>query len=209
MGFFRFMAAQFRKPNGWFGTRILAPVMNHGNRKLIESALTMLDIKPQHQVLEIGFGGGSALGYACKRLRGGIVTGIDFSQDMVDRAQDRFRREIAESRMAVQFGDISKLPFPDASFDCVFTINTIYFWPDTMKGMEEIRRVLKPDGRVAVGYRSKEVLGRLPIAQYGFQLFDPEEVADLMRQAGFSGIQMNRGVVSKMYDNVVTVGTRR
>ncbi len=208
MGFFRFMSAQFRKPSGWFGTRILAPMMNHGNRKLVESALTMLDIQPQHQILEIGFGGGSALAYTCKRLRTGKVIGVDFSRDMVESAESRFRREIAENRMAVQWGEVSSLPFTDVSFDRVFTINTIYFWPDTMQGLGEIRRVLKQGGRLAIGYRSKEVLQRLPIAQYGFRLFDPEEVADLLKQAGFSEIQTDRGVVGKMYDNVVTVGIR-
>jgi ubiquinone/menaquinone biosynthesis C-methylase UbiE len=85
----------------------------------------------------------------------------------------------------VQLGDISHLPFHAAAFDRVFTINTIYLWPDTLQGLTEIRRVLKDGGLAAVSLRSKEKMQRHGVTDYDFHLFSKDEVADLMRKVGF------------------------
>ncbi len=204
----RFMASQLRKPSGWFGSLVLSRVMNFGNRQLIESTLSLLDLSPAHQVLEVGFGGGSALSHLSKLLSGGVAWGIDISPDMVRRAERRFCRQIAAGRLRVQLGDICRLPFADAAFDRVFTINTIYFWPEALQGLGEIRRVLKAGGLAAVSLRSKEKMQRVAITKYGFRLFSPQEVADLMLQAGFSDVRVDHRDRNKLYDDVIVVGTR-
>jgi cyclopropane fatty-acyl-phospholipid synthase-like methyltransferase len=75
----KFMAAQLRQPTGWFGSLFLGRMMNRVNRQIIGSTLELLDVQPQHQVLEIGFGGGSALTRLSQRLTSGLATGVDFS----------------------------------------------------------------------------------------------------------------------------------
>jgi ubiquinone/menaquinone biosynthesis C-methylase UbiE len=150
MGMQQFMAAQLSKPSGLFGSLVLGRIMNRVNRKIVERTLELLELSPNHQVLEIGFGGGVALSLLTKRLTSGVVSGVDFSADMVRCAERNFQREIGEGRVRVQFGDVSELPFPEGVFDRVFTINTIYFWPDTSRGLAEIRRVLKNDGRAGL-----------------------------------------------------------
>ena len=70
------------------------------------------------------------------RLTAGVVTGLDFSPEMVREAERRFPHEIVTGRLRVQLGDIASLPFAPARFDRVFTINTIYFWPDTVQGFQ-------------------------------------------------------------------------
>jgi arsenite methyltransferase len=203
----RFMASQLRKPTGWFGSRVVSRMMNRGNRQIIEGTLALLELRPQDDVLEIGFGGGSALLELSRRLRSGVVAGIDISPDLVRRAQSRFRREIAEGRVRVQLGDISHLPFPAAAFDRAFTINTIYFWPDALQGLSEIRRVLKDGGLAAVSLRSKEKMQRYAVTKYDFQLFSKGEVADLMRQVGFRNVSVDHRDEDKWYDQVIVVGT--
>lgn len=203
----RFMASQLRKPTGWFGSRVVSRMMNRGNRQIIEGTLALLELRPQDDVLEIGFGGGSALLELSRRLRSGVVAGIDISPDLVRRAQSRFRREIAEGRVRVQLGDISHLPFPAAAFDRAFTINIIYFWPDALQGLSEIRRVLKDGGLAAVSLRSKEKMQRYAVTKYDFQLFSKGEVADLMRQVGFRNVSVDHRDEDKWYDQVIVVGT--
>jgi len=203
----RFMASQLRKPTGWFGSLVVSRMMNRGNRKIIESTLALLELRPQDHVLEIGFGGGSALLGLSRRLRNGVVSGIDISPDLVRQAERRFRREIAEGRLSVQLGNISHLPFPAAAFDRAFTVNTVYFWPDALQGLSEIRRVLKDGGLAAVSLRSKEKMQRYTMTKYDFQLFSKDEVADLMRQAGFRNISVDHRDEDNWYDQVIVVGT--
>jgi ubiquinone/menaquinone biosynthesis C-methylase UbiE len=204
----RFLASQLRKPSGWFGSLVFGRLMNRGNRRIIDSTLALLDLNPQHHVLEIGFGGGVSLSLVLERLSSGVVCGVDFSREMVRQAERRFRREIEKGRLRIQFGDISSLPFANGIFDRVFTVNTIYFWPDAARGMSEIYRILKEDGIAAVGLRSKEKMEKYPISKYDFRLFSPVEVANLMSQTGFRSIRVEHRDRDRLYDQVIVVGSR-
>lgn len=204
----RFMAAQLRQPSGWFGSLVVSRLMNRANRKIIDSTLELLQVSPQNQVLEIGFGGGAAISLLTKRLSTGVVSGVDISADLVRQAERRFQREIAEGRVRVQLGDISHLPFANGIFDRVFTINTIYFWPNTLQGFAEIRRVLKNDGLAIVSLRSKETMQDYAVTKYDFRLFLPDEAADLMRQAGFRDVRVEQRHQGKMFNEVLVVGVR-
>jgi ubiquinone/menaquinone biosynthesis C-methylase UbiE len=134
---------------------------------------------------------------------------VDFSADMVRRAERRFRKEIAAGRMEVQLGDVSQLPYPDESFDRGLTVNTIYFWPDALKGLGEIRRVLKPQGRVAVAIRSKEKMSKYQFTTHGFRLFSTDELAGLMQMAGFRALRVEHRDQERTYDQVIVVGSSR
>jgi SAM-dependent methyltransferase len=208
MLFQRHIASQLRQPSGWFGSIVVSRLMNRVNRKIIDSTIALLELRPQHRVLEIGFGGGSALVRLVRTLSGGQVSGIDPSSDLVRQAERRFRREIAQGRVQIQLGNVSGLPFPDAIFDRVFTINTIYFWSDALQGLVEIRRVLKDSGRAAISIRSREHMEKVALTNYDFRLFSPEEVADLMRQAGFRDVRIDHRDRGKLYDQAIIFGTR-
>jgi ubiquinone/menaquinone biosynthesis C-methylase UbiE len=50
----------------------------------------------------------------------------------------------------LQLGTAEALPFDDVSFDIVVSANSIFFWPDQPAGIQEIYRVLKPGGQIAL-----------------------------------------------------------
>ncbi|MBZ5616184.1 MAG: methyltransferase domain-containing protein [Acidobacteriia bacterium] len=201
-----FMAEQLRKPSGWFGSVILRRLLNRMNMAIVESTLSRLRLEPYHQILEIGFGGGDAMALISRCLTTGVVSGVDFSPEMVREAERRFRREIANGRLRVQLGDIAALPFASATFDRVFTINTIYFWPDTVQGFGEIRRVLKSGGLAVIALRSRENMERISFTQHGFRLFSPPEVPLLMQQAGFTNVELTHERRGTRYDEVLVSG---
>jgi len=124
---------------------------------------------PAPQVLEIGPGPGGLAVELARRVRDLRLTGLDIDPAMVERAVLRARREGLDDRLAFIVGDVSALPFPDASFDLVTSSFSVHHWPDGSAGFAEIRRVLRPRGR-AIVYDLPDWWGRfetkaLPLAE--------------------------------------------
>jgi len=207
MGLQRFMAAQLRRPKGWFGAFVMSRFLNRVNGQIVDRTLTLLDTRAEHSILEIGFGG-SALSRLAKEAGSGVITGVDISPEMIRQAERRFRHEIETGRLRLQLGDVTHLPFAAGVFDRVFTINTIYFWPDALRCLGEIYRVLKPDGLAAISIRSKEKMQKRAVTKYDFCLFSADDVARLMGQAGFREIRVDHRDQDKWYDQVIVVGSR-
>ena len=207
MGLQRFMAAQLRRPKGWFGAFVMSRFLNRVNGQIVDRTLTLLDTRAEHSILEIGFGG-SALSRLAKEAGSGVITGVDISPEMIRQAERRFRHGIETGRLRLQLGDVTHLPFAAGVFDRVFTINTIYFWPDALRCLGEIYRVLKPDGLAAISIRSKEKMQKRAVTKYDFCLFSADDVARLMGQAGFREIRVDHRDQDKWYDQVIVVGSR-
>ncbi len=140
---------QLRRPHGPLAP-VTARLLNVVNRPINSWAVATLDLSGSEDVLDIGFGGGVGLGMVLRRLTTGRATGIDISDEMVREAPNRFPREIATGRLRVACGDVAALPFDDASFDRVYSVNTVFFWPDVARGLTEINRVLPPGGRLVI-----------------------------------------------------------
>ena len=65
------------------------------------------------------------------------------------------------------------MPYADGTFDKVCTVNTLYFWPSPLENVREMRRVMKPGGRLVVAFRSRESLQRAAKKLlYGITLYD-------------------------------------
>jgi ubiquinone/menaquinone biosynthesis C-methylase UbiE len=195
-------------PSGWFGATIVSKIMNRVNKAIINSTIEVLQIEPGLQILEIGFGGGTALSQIAARLQTGAVCGVDISPDLVHKAERKFRKEIAEGRVRILSGDVSQLPFSNHAFDRVFTINTIYFWPDPRQGMSEILRVLRNEGRAIVSLRSKETMQNYAVTKYDFQLYLPEDAAALMRRAGFRNVHVDLRREGTLTNEILVLGTK-
>ena len=99
-------------------------------------------VRPGDRVLDACCGTGD-LAVAALRA-GATVTGLDFSERMLERA----RRKSAEIEW-VQ-GDAEQLPFEDASFDAATVGFGVRNLADLERGLAELRRVLRPGGRVAI-----------------------------------------------------------
>lgn len=179
MGLWDTISKQLSHPSG-FGGRIVAGLMNRGNAGMNAAAIERLALEPGDKVLDLGFGGGAAL--AALRDTGANVTGVDRATDMVVAARK------AHPDMTFAEGGVDDLPFGDGAFEAVLSVNTVYFWPDLPTALTEVRRVLAPGGRLALGIRDPEVMTR--VSREVFTIRAPAEVADAARAAGFSGVQL-------------------
>lgn len=74
------------------------------------------------------------------------VTGIDISEKMLEKAEEK--RKMCKAAVELVRADVQVLGFADASFDTAVTSCTFCSVPDPLKGLKEIRRVMKPGGRL-------------------------------------------------------------
>lgn len=96
-------------------------------------------------VLELAFGQGFNLGYLAPRHPGIRFTGLDLTPVHAQIAADRVRRD-GLSNVCLTLGDFHHLPYADASFDHLFTIESLCYATDLPRVLAEVARVLRPGG---------------------------------------------------------------
>src|SRR5205085_4374236 len=112
----------------------------------------LLEIGPGDSVLEVGFGPGVVIQHLSKLASAGHVAGIDPSREMVEQARARNKAAIETGRVDLRRGSVESLPFDDNAFDKALAVNSMQVWPDSTAGLREMRRVMKPGGRLALGF---------------------------------------------------------
>ena len=128
-------------------------------RKFRDMGLNQLDVKEGETVLEIGFGTGHCLEEIAKRVgENGKAYGIDISSGMLDITRKRMEKKRLADTVELYCGDAMSMPYEDNMFDVVFMSFTLELFdtPEIPAVLKEIKRVLKPKGRLGVVSMSKE-----------------------------------------------------
>jgi arsenite methyltransferase len=185
----RFLADQLRRPSGWFGRWVLLRGLNNGNAELITATLDALNLRRDDSFLDLGFGGGLGLELAAQRTDAELW-GVDFSADVVLAGVQRLQALIAIGRLNLLTADVADLPLRDGLVSAICTTNTLYFWPDPEQALVSLRRILRQGGRLALGYSGADKMSRFErITRHGFHTYNPGQVEELMRSAGFTRIR--------------------
>lgn len=182
-----YIGSQFGNPRGIIGN-ICCYIMNIINKKLYLGIVNSMDLNKESTVLDIGYGNG----YLTKLLYdkfGCIIYGIDISEDMKKVAAKKNKKGVIKNRIHLDIGDCCDLRFDDEYFDVIASVNTIYFWGDTRKGLKEIYRTLKKGGMFSNAIYSKEWMQKTSYTKRGFKLFTPEDIEMLAKEIGFKEVK--------------------
>lgn len=165
-----------------------------------ERLANLLGIGAGDAILDIGTGRGAAVFAAARRAGSASrATGIDISPGMVAAARD----DAAARGLSVDLEvmDAEYLAFEDERFDCVICAFGIMFFPDRARAFAEMRRVLRPQGRLGVSTWTRSQADDLAevLHDSGFPQPHPpgwvtkaDDLAALLSGAGFRGVEVRK-----------------
>lgn len=180
---------QYRCPRGHLG-RLVAARMNRHHEKLTLWGLTKVTIGSEYVILDAGCGGGKTISRLAQMTPKGKVYGIDYSPDMVEFSKEINKTLIAQNRAEIVEESVEKMSFKDNFFDLVTAFETYYFWTNFPLVLKEIKRVLKPGGKLLMvnellyGVTSAKIIEETHV-----RLLPLEEIQDDLQSEGFICLQ--------------------
>jgi SAM-dependent methyltransferase len=202
----RILSHQARKPSGLLGRYVMTRLFNSGNADLNAFVKYCLELKPEDNVLEIGFGPGKLINDIASIVTNGTVQGVDYSEVMVQQAEKTNASHISSGRVLLHEGECGSLPFEDNMFDKLCSANTVYFWKNPEDYFAEMFRVIRPGGKIVIGFRDDRQMNNLNLRDDVFSLVSKSDVLNLLSGAGFTGVQIKekRGFPFASYCGVAT-----
>ena len=131
-------------PLGWAGSRAM-PVF-HG--PLYQVMGDALQLRPDDELLDVACGSGVFLAGQARQVH--RVAGVDLSDVQIALAHRRLGGRIAAGTAEIVQGDAGSLPWPDDSFSVVTCMGSFEAFPDPVKVLAEMFRVLRPRGRLVM-----------------------------------------------------------
>ena len=178
--------AQFARPTGLWGYAA-GLIMAHrsSNRRRNAWVVSLLDVRSEDRVLEIGFGPGLAIRELGRLAVEGYVCGIDHSELMVRRATRLNAEGVRRGVVDLRLGSVKGLPAFDEPFDKILAVNVTMFWGEPVARLAELRRLLRPGGLIAVAHQP-----RGPGASDETSAAKGREMEAALAEAGFSEVRL-------------------
>ncbi len=159
--------------------------------------VTLASLKPGQTVLDLGSGGGIDCFFAAQKVGPeGFVIGVDMTPQMIDKARENKEKVKAEN-VDFRLGEIEHLPVADQTVDVVISNCVINLSPDKQQVFNEIFRVLKPGGKIAVsdivtdGALPQEI--KIDLSAWAGCIsgaLDVKDYVSMIEQAGFTEVKI-------------------
>jgi len=187
---FKEFFSQCARPEGKWG-RVMLRFMNFGHAPLTKWGLSLVHFQMGMKMLDIGCGGGATIKRVISLNPSSKVYGIDISEESVAKAKE-VNKEFLDKKVFIQQGSAEHLPYDDNFFDIVTAVETVYFWPNLPQCLQEVKRVLKPEGQFAIIVEVIQKDSSWTKVVEGMTAYTPEQLKDLLEQAGFCDVQIYR-----------------
>lgn len=175
----------------------LAKIYDSRWKSYLENTLTFLkdwaEISPEETLLDVACGTGEFESLILNQSPSQSIVGIDFSEEMLDIARYKCQ---AFPDVSFQVSSAETLPFAESSFDVIVCASAFHYFEHPSTALEEMRRVLKNDGRVIILDWCKDYLS-CQILDFFLKIFDSAhercytqlEFHDFLKQANFKIIR--------------------
>ena len=127
----------------WYAT-------NYGEYPTNRLAVDELDLPADAVIVDIGCGTGSSLRHAASTVTRGSLIGIDPVPRMIEIAREQTVDHPGSKRIEFREGSAEELPVEDDTANFVFAFDSLDHWHDVEQGFGEIRRVLRPGGKLLI-----------------------------------------------------------
>jgi ubiquinone/menaquinone biosynthesis C-methylase UbiE len=178
------IASQLKKPTGEKGIE-MGNMMNETNINMTRHSIQHLNIVSGNTILELGHGNAGHVSYLLQQKDNMVYYGLEMSEIMFQEAQQINDKFLSKGQTHFTLYDGNVIPFEDAFFDRIFTVNTIYFWQNPETFLLEIYRVLKAKGLFCITFAEESFMKQLPFTQFEFDLYSTEKAERLVEQTNF------------------------
>ncbi|HET6424872.1 MAG TPA: methyltransferase domain-containing protein [Planctomycetaceae bacterium] len=182
----------FRWP---FASLNVAVNLEWAQRRLVMRSARLMQIQPQHQVLDLACGRGKSSFILHCMHPGATVLGMDLLPGNINVAETLFDQLPG---LSYTTGDVCNMPFPDQSFDRILCLEAAFHFPDRAKFLREAFRVLRPGGRAVVvdfawktdAHRQHRDEPRTQLVRDVWQWEDFYSISDYQRAATDAGFRI-------------------
>ncbi len=174
--------------------RAVKGITGPGMAEEVRIARLLLGLGPGDVVLDVACGPGNFSREFARAVGDrGLVLGIDASRTMLARGIADLE-EPALGNLALIRGNATELPFRDGCFDGVCCFAALHLFADPFAALDEMRRVLKPGGRIAVMTSVRRRLTLPPLKPLfertsGMRIFESDEIVHALQERGFQNVR--------------------
>jgi SAM-dependent methyltransferase len=173
--------------------RVAKGVTGPGMAEEIRIARLLLGLGHGDYVLDIACGPGNFSREFARAVGSeGLVAGVDASRTMLERGGEELRRSDPGNLCLIR-GDATALPFRDATVDATCCFAALHLFGEPFAALDEMRRVLKPGGRIALMTTVRREVALRPLKPVlerasGMRIFEGDEIVTALEERGFAGI---------------------
>ena len=186
--------SQVKFPDGDEGIKTLKRMNEaHNEGALWAISKINLDENKQLNILDIGCGGGQNLLNLSIKFKNSTLFGIDYSPTSISLSNEICQG--IKNRVFLEVLDVHKMSFSDNEFDLITAFETLYFWENLDIAFNEIKRVLKKDGKFMIFLEgtTKQTLEKWENLGEGVKLknkLNPTEVKEILNKNGFLNVEI-------------------
>jgi len=144
---------------------VLTMGIDKGWRK---NLINMMSSQKPKLILDVATGTGDLAILAAETIPDLQVKGLDISQGMLNVGKEKIVKKALQNKVEMIYGDSEDMPFDDNTFDAITVAFGVRNFENLNKGLQEMNRVLKPEGRLYILEFSKP---KNKLFRYGFNLY--------------------------------------
>lgn len=167
--------------------------MEQEHLPIVLPVLDRMRLQPYDNILDVGCGAGWLVRMLAEHVPEGRVIGMDISDEMIRQAR---RRHAEVDNAMFVIGDAEEIPWDANFFTRAISVESAYYWPDPLRSLQEVFRVLREEGSawVLINYYRDNPHSHQwgDVLTLPTHLLSAAEWTDLFRHAGFADVEHSR-----------------